>query len=290
MGGDILYWYGPTYNDSYQWHALTAFSNYGIMTSPWSLTVTRPDRPLNFLITVFTRSTSEEPAMVVVYEFPLLEPQHLNIAITLYPAVIDATVPTGLAAGPGGRTYVAGVHGINSYTDYVLTNSFNAPAELSFGSQGPMLSFGADNVLYAFDNDNNRVLRFSAEGSYLNSYDVAADGRSFGVSASGQLFVATGSEDHIHDGFIYDAVTGASLGSFDLPEDWDPGLTTLSIGSLTFIDDQLFVINPNGTHIYSFDISGVSAIPEPSTYAAILGSSALGLALWRVRRTGGKAA
>lgn len=53
---------------------------------------------------------------------------------------------------------------------------------------------------------------------------------------------------------------------------------------MTFYGDSLYLISPRGTQLHSYDVSGFTAIPEPSTYAALLGAGALGFASWRRRR------
>ncbi|MCR6655195.1 MAG: PEP-CTERM sorting domain-containing protein [Opitutus sp.] len=128
------------------------------------------------------------------------------------------------------------------------------------------------------DAENSRVLRFSEDGDFLNSFEIASDSQSFEVSDSGFLFVATNSSENIRDGYIYDALTGSFVGTFDLPEDYDE-FANQGRGAMTFYDGELVVISPSGSQFHTYDISGFAAIPEPSTYAALLGGGAFGVRL-----------
>jgi hypothetical protein len=68
------------------------------------------------------------------------------------------------------------------------------------------------------------------------------------------------------------------------------GLSVAQGESLDLLNGRLALTYMSGSDLmYSY--ASVSAVPEPSTYAAIAGCGALGLAVWRRRgRAGGTAA
>lgn len=92
-----------------------------------------------------------------------------------------------------------------------------------------------------------------------------------------------------------DAGNGASanvdfLGQFDT--NILTGTTgTLSTGTISAVDANsdtvsavFFPVSPNFTFGQGVDVSYVSAVPEPSTFALLAGFAGLGLVLWRRRR------
>ncbi len=123
-----------------------------------------------------------------------------------------------------------------------------------------------------------------------------------GLAVSGNtLFVANGQSGTIT---TYDATSGASNGALVT------GLTGPEF--LTIYGTSLFVTSNDGTvkgfntstgaplagfttitglnNPYGIVVSPLSAIPEPSTYAAIAGAAMLGLAVWQRRRKSAPAA
>lgn len=81
--------------------------------------------------------------------------------------------------------------------------------------------------------------------------------------------------------FVYDFQSGASSGVFVLVE-WT--------GTTDFTADDFSYVNLSSGLTGTFTINGkqleFTAVPEPSTYAALFGAGALGFALWRRRRQG----
>ncbi len=281
MTTDEMWWYrAPTGGSPVgDWSNVLQAGSYNIRLYTLSRSIVDPSEPHRVLL-----STMKDGRWTIVG----LNVEHGSRSdMDLGPVANVNDFPTGFAAAPDGTLYLANPSGIHIYagfaSDASLTNSFTAPGELSFGGRGPQLRFGADNVLYAMDTENSRVLRFSEDGDFLNSFEIASDSQSFEVSDSGFLFVATNSSENIRDGYIYNALTGSFVGTFDLPEDYD-ALSTQGRGAMTFYGDALFVVSPGGAQLHSYDVSGFTAIPEPSTYAALLGGGALGFACWRRRR------
>jgi hypothetical protein len=80
------------------------------------------------------------------------------------------------------------------------------------------------------------------------------------------------------DGLINDASDGFTI----IDDSANPAAVALPTGNIT----ALGVYNWNAAvnTVTRFDDFTVTAVPEPSTYAALLGLSALGLAAWRSRR------
>jgi len=281
MTTDEMWWYrAPTGGSPVgDWSNVLQAGSYNIRLYTLSRSIVDPSEPHRVLL-----STMKDGRWTIVG----LDVGHGDRSDMDLGAIVSYNdFPSGLAAAPNGTLYVANTSGIQVYAGFAttpsLTNSFTAPAELSFGSLAPQLQFGADDVLYALDREHSRVLRFSEDGDFLNSFEIAADSQSFAVSDSGFLFVATNSAEMVRDGYIYDALTGSLVGTFDLPEDHDE-LSTLGRGAMAFFGDALLVVSPGGAQLHSYDVSGFTAIPEPSTYAALLGAGALGFACWRRRR------
>jgi hypothetical protein len=81
--------------------------------------------------------------------------------------------------------------------------------------------------------------------------------------------------------YVFDFQSGAVTGEFVLVQ-WDEE------GMTNFTADDFSYINLGSGLSGTFAIDGnqlvFSAVPEPSTYAAIFGAGALGFALWRRRR------
>ena len=112
------------------------------------------------------------------------------------------------------------------------------------------------------------------------------------------LFVAVGTQ---HSVYSYDVTTGGTLpttitglsmptglslfGSSLFVMNYGNGSTTGSIGiyDLNTSSYSTLVSGLSGG-AYGIAVANVSAIPEPSTYAALAGVAALGLAFWRKRR------
>jgi hypothetical protein len=56
----------------------------------------------------------------------------------------------------------------------------------------------------------------------------------------------------------------------------------------TFDAFAIYSVNTNGSN-FAIDNVLITAVPEPSTYAACAGAAVLGLAFWRRRRAAAKA-
>jgi len=115
-------------------------------------------------------------------------------------------------------------------------------------------------------------------GLNLNA-GLAADANSLSEKWEGLALTPTGNADEY---FLFvandnDFISGATkMVALD-------GTTLTTTNALT--QNGVPVQNDTMFLAYRVSISGISAIPEPSTYAAIFGAGALGLALWRRRPT-----
>jgi outer membrane protein assembly factor BamB len=159
---------------------------------------------------------------------------------------------------------------------------------LSFGNSGPgalaSQSYGlavANNVVYALDLPNHRIARFDAgTGGYLGAFAVTGDHADsvITVSSNGRLYLSTGNGG----GNIYNATTGATLDTFQATSSTFNGNGR----------DALLLDDASG-YLYTFDAAtgahvfhdaALTAIPEPATYAVIVGACTLGVAGWRSRK------
>lgn len=147
------------------------------------------------------------------------------------------------------------------------------------------LRVGGDGLLYAL-NSSNEVYRFSAEGNAIDHYTLAGAAFSeFTVSSAGVLFAFGLSSDY---GGIYDAADGDYLGRFYYDSSdvsIDSGAPGITLGTDTTTGvEQLHLVTGSGDYLWSYDVTGITAIPEPSTYAAFAGLGACLAAAFKRRR------
>jgi hypothetical protein len=153
-------------------------------------------------------------------------------------------------------------------------NSFVAGSSLTFGS---------------FLNSDDQILGLTTilpggTGSAIGSFSEIpiADGEFSQLTAGDRLAVVwfssvSGSDSSLLSGESY-GLFSSSLPEVDGPDAW----VIPSIGAT--IDIQFRTILGGGTHAENEAYANLTAIPEPSTYAAILGAGVLGFAIYRRKR------
>lgn len=136
--------------------------------------------------------------------------------------------------------------------------------------------------VYLIDPTQTLTITSSSHNAFLSGN--VNGGIGFAVVDSGDNAIAGGSMRYRSD-----ASPGADSISYTInPHTLTAGSDYTLIGLFRYITDQNSTNGSfNTAHfdaVTSLTISAVSAIPEPSTYAALAGLGALGLALWRRRR------
>ncbi len=114
------------------------------------------------------------------------------------------SLPEGLTVDPtGAYLYVANSGGPNNvlkfntrtgaYVGVIANSGFSSPHSVAFGSDG---------LLYVSSGGNNRILRFTSSGAYVDDYVPAGSGglnnpHAINFAPNGDLFVATTGNDSI---------------------------------------------------------------------------------------------
>lgn len=153
----------------------------------------------------------------------------------------------------------------------------------------------------------------SASGDPANVYFFGFDSMLFATNESwggdmnilNNTFLVTSTPDSANNGSFNTIQIDFSHGSFKLEAGWN---TTVGLQNVTGNGTHYSYASFNAGNITYFEalagadtvvsqfhgdvgfgtltVSAVSAIPEPSTYAALFGAAALGLAAWRRRQRG----
>lgn len=197
----------------------------------------------------------------------------------------------GLGFDSQGNLYSAGNTSIMKYTPGGggTAVTFATPADQPYG-----LAIDSNSNVYAALRNNNSIVSYNSSGALNWTTTLAAGSSPFGLAVNGSTLYVSNSAANTID--MYSTVNGASLGNFANASDGLSGPY-----GLAFSGGTLYVANNGGNSINmftaahvgtSFGVSGnpafiaVSAVPEPSTYAAIAGAAMLGVAVWRRRRQG----
>jgi DNA-binding beta-propeller fold protein YncE len=114
-------------------------------------------------------------------------------------------LPEGIALDPSGTYLYVASSGTNQVLKYSASTGAFVGVLASSGLANPhYVTFGADGLMYVSSGGNNRILRFTENGTYVDDYIPAGSGglgdphwMAFGPS--GDLYVGgTGSDDQIH--------------------------------------------------------------------------------------------
>lgn len=208
-------------------------------------------------------------------------------ATTVYPFPSLTATNGAIASDSAGALYAYFNNGggIQKF-DYQNANTTSPLYTTATSGAGALTnpSYGlkvVNNVIYALDPGNEQVLRYDAgTGNYLGKFAVtgARTVSDIAVSDNGRLYLTNGNGG----GTIYDAVTGATLGTFVAAADVNVGGASAYKGRDSIVLDEtngVFYAEDilTGVHVFS-DPALLVAIPEPATVAAILGVLALGVA------------
>jgi hypothetical protein len=197
------------------------------------------------------------------------------------------------AAGPG--SYVLGWDGEPS------TPGMDPSKTSASFSTSWVADITATNTLTGLTGGDFAVfgLEVAGTGAQYSAILLSANSGGFSLRAEGSGFtpidVGTGDSTDVHLRLAWDAGTQAlnsfysfdgssytSLATYNLATEWAAGAATSGFNFEVFGNSNLVGAISAGA-IYA-DNFAVSAIPEPSTYAAFAGLGALGLAVWRRRQ------
>lgn len=224
--------------------------------------------------------------------------------LALAATTVDAVGSTNLSlVGTGSATYTSSTFVSGSSLAFVFTggNSYAGAVDTSLTTSA---SFAMELWFKASSLSTTQALFYNGDTGG-NGVGLFLDGSNL-VGMAGGRFMATG-ETTLTTGTWYHAALVSSGGTITY---YLNGVSEIS-RSANFIDpisgalsiggnnsgDELFTGTIDQAKIFTFTsgsfntgMLSYSAVPEPSTYAAILGLAALGLAVWwrRAGRTGGK--
>jgi hypothetical protein len=147
--------------------------------------------------------------------------------------------------------------GANTIKGYSLTTLSSTPTlTITSGLNVPSGLAVSGNTLYVANNGGGNILTFNATTGASTGTLVSGLTGPQGITVYGSSLFVTGSDGTVKG---FDAATGSALSGFTT-------ITGLS--------------SPHG-----IVVGEMSAIPEPSTYAAIMGLGAFGFVVWRRRRS-----
>lgn len=229
-------------------------------------------------------------------------------------SILPALAACLVAAGLNAQTYVGNLNGSSASSTFA---GFGVNTSLSSAGLGWTVLSGSNVIVFA--NTNNVVIDIGAEfGSYEVAYNTGVplvanstytlsftmgyvSGDYIGkasyafeldtyngsynilnsisggpVSTNGGAFSTSNPSGSLTATVTF--TTGASVSSDPIAIKW----SSTNAGTTAFVDSNYFGFD-------NVTLSYVSAIPEPSTYAAIFGGLALGFVVWRRRRSAGVA-
>jgi hypothetical protein len=180
----------------------------------------------------------------------------------------------------GGIDFYSSPPGQNTQTTPSLTFARSGLGALP---NGGAMALGSDGLLYVADASGHRIVRYdAATGAYVSEFAIPAGVavNTLAMNGSGLLFMADFNEND--GGYIFDAGTGAQVGTFDLPLDVNAPGSNGGNPALSINGDTLVATSGSGQDIYTFDLS---AVPEPaaSFLWSVGGMLTLAFGRWRSR-------
>lgn len=173
-------------------------------------------------------------------------------------------------------------------TTLLIGTSGSAPGQIGTAGFG---TFGADGMFYLLDQTNgvNRVQRFDPTAGlteaqrFLGGFTVDASlplNAGIALSRSGNVYIGDG----LGGFFAYNS-TGTLLGSYSFTDGSSTPFAAGGVSSVTLDDYGYIYVFTAETRMHRYyDAQGLTAIPEPSTYACLAGLAALFVAAGRRRR------
>ncbi|WP_221029636.1 LamG domain-containing protein [Actomonas aquatica] len=248
-----------------------------------------------FVIPLFCLLTLTAPAQVVVHHFAGGEADTASAGDALSSTLIDSgATGTDLSEAGSGGTFSSNTRGSASSLSYQFdgSNYYSGALDTSLSSSA---SFGMEAWINASNTTTGQMIVYNGNsgtngiGLYLNGNTI--DVLRGGIALNPVGIIEAGSWHHVAVVWDNGALTGyldgnanfsASSQSFDLV-----GGALLIAGNNAslelfqgFIDDVRIFTFETGTFDTSMLHLSTSAVPEPTTYATLLGLAGLGLALW----------
>jgi hypothetical protein len=213
-----------------------------------------------------------------------------SVTVTGVQPSIGLSVNQGLSLAMLSGDRIFSINLANGGAAAALTTAGTGLGHL-YQAQAGGMTFGPNGLVYVLDNpanDHFRIQSFSfIDGSVQSTFNIAAGLLPTGpagmaISPSGRIYIGDG----VGGGLAYDLL-GNSLGAFSPPapdpsNPFNPGTGGVSYVSVDTVGGIYVYDRNSGLHQYA----DISAIPEPTTYAAILGVCAFGVvgSRWRKKR------
>jgi hypothetical protein len=263
-----------------------AFTDTGVVWASWNVNLNVTSR------TIFSPTDANEAFLTggggrggILLYTTSISILHTSVSATSVTLSGFAASPTGFAADTSGEIFLSSATAGAGI--FRLPDSNTGTPDLNFGTSGPgalntsaALAMGPDGLLYVLDTGDDRIVSFTTDGVYRNSFTLtgAAVGSALAIDPNGDLYTmnADGGGD------IYDIFTGTHIGA--IADTGDINFND-NIGqpSLFYADGYLFSTTGTGANVYVY-----SVVPEPAAWALSAGGAALLAVVIRRRKTGKK--